>query len=204
VTDIPDLPPDLHELDRRLRGVRFEPRASLEAEILHRVRRGERPAGGARPPVWYRRQGLLGLAAGLVLAVGLALGADTPGLVMVDRCCFDLDGGGPADDGVILLAERDAAVRRMRIYEDLDRSGAFSPGDVVRLDRGGRPTMLDQPSTPLVTTQHCCVDLDGGGPADDALLVIGVPPDRVVMAAIYEPASRDEPRQRPAHALQLR
>jgi hypothetical protein len=30
------------------------------------------------------------------------------------------------------------------------------------------------------------VDLDGGGPSDDGLLVIGVPPDRIVMAAIYE------------------
>ncbi len=42
----------------------------------------------------------------------------------------------------------------------------------------------------LVTIEHCCVDFDGGGPADDGLVVIGVPPDRVVMAAIYE---------RPAH-----
>jgi len=189
VTDSPDLPSDLEELDRRLRGVRFEPRASLEAEIIHRVRRGELPAGGDRPPVWYRRQALIGLAAGLVLAVGIVLGADTPGLVMVDRCCFDLDGGGPADDGVILLAERDAAVRRMRVYEDLDQSHSFSPGDVVRLDRGGRPTMLGQPFTRLVTTQYCCVDLDGGGPDDDGLLVIGVPPDHVVMAAIYEHGS---------------
>jgi hypothetical protein len=38
----------------------------------------------------------------------------------------------------------------------------------------------------LVTFEHCCLDFDGGGPADDGLLVIGVPPDRVVMAAIYE------------------
>ncbi len=38
----------------------------------------------------------------------------------------------------------------------------------------------------LVTREHCCVDFDGGGPADDGVLVIGVPPDRVLMAAIYE------------------
>jgi hypothetical protein len=38
----------------------------------------------------------------------------------------------------------------------------------------------------LVTIEHCCLDFDGGGPADDGLVVIGVPPDRVVMAAIYE------------------
>jgi hypothetical protein len=38
----------------------------------------------------------------------------------------------------------------------------------------------------LVTIEHCCLDFDGGGPADDGLVVLGVPPDRVVMAAIYE------------------
>jgi hypothetical protein len=202
MTDGPDLPPDLRELDRRLRGVRFEPRASLEAEILHRARRGELP-DVARPTVRRRRRALLGLAAGVLLAVGIGIVGRAPGLVRVDRCCFDLDGGGPADDGVVLLAERDAAVRRMRIYEDLDRSRSFSPGDVIRLDRGGRPALLDQPATALVTTRHCCVDLDGGGPDDDALLVIGVPPDRVVMAAIYEqpaPGGGVEP----ARALQLR
>jgi hypothetical protein len=47
------------------------------------------------------------------------------------------------------------------------------------------------------------VDLDGGEAEDDALLVIGVPPDRVVMAAIYEHGTPDRP-PRPAHALQLR
>jgi hypothetical protein len=44
-----------------------------------------------------------------------------------------------------------------------------------------------------VTIEHCCLDFDGGGPADDGLVVIGVPPDRVVMAAIYErPDGADE------------
>jgi len=81
----------------------------------------------------------------------------------VDRCCYDLDGG-----------------------EDRDRSRGFSPGDVVRLDRGAEPTMHDGAAAGLVTTEHCCLDFDGGGPADDALLVIGVPPGRVLMAAIYE------------------
>ena len=56
----------------------------------------------------------------------------------------------------------------------------------------------------LVTTRHCCIDLDGGGPSDDALLVIGVPPDRVVMAAIYEERDESRPRQGSAHALRLR
>jgi hypothetical protein len=195
MTDTPDLPPELGELDRRLREIRFEPRASLGPEIVNRVRGGERPAPGPRP-AWYRRRALIGLAAGVALVAGIAVASRGPALVSVDRCCYDLDGGGPADDGVILLAERDAAVRRMRIYEDLDRSRTFSPGDVVRLDRGRHPALLDQTAMPLVTTRHCCVDLDGGGPDDDALLVIGVPPDRVVMAAIYEQRAPNTPRLR--------
>ena len=106
----------------------------------------------------------------------------------VDRCCYDLDGGGDADDGVL----RGRRARRQRctssqVYEDRDRSRSFTAGDLVRLDRGGaaRPCSGAPPEdwSPL---EHCCVDFDGGGPADDGLLVIGVPPDRVVMAAIYE------------------
>ena len=56
----------------------------------------------------------------------------------------------------------------------------------------------------LVTTRHCCIDLDGGGPSDDALLVIGVPPDRVVMAAIYEERPENRPGQGFTNALPLR
>ncbi len=59
-------------------------------------------------------------------------------------------------------------------------------GDLVRLERGDSPALHGASASGLVTTEHCCLDFDGGGPADDGLLVIGVPPDRVVMAAIYE------------------
>lgn len=180
----PMLPSDLEELDRRLKEVRFEPRASLGPEIMGRLRQGE---SAARPPrSWRRRQALAGLAATLVLVAGTALVLRRSPPVLVDRCCYDLDGGGQVDDGVILLADRDSRVHRLRLYEDRDRSGTFSAGDVVRFDRGEQPAMRGDVSDALVTTQHCCVDLDGGGPDDDALLVIGVPPDRVMMAAIYE------------------
>ena len=104
----------------------------------------------------------------------------------VDRCCYDLDGGGDSDDGVLVLAERDAKVHHLRIYEDLDRSRSFTASDLVRLDRGDQPRHASRCHRGLVTIEHCCVDFDGGGPADDGLIVIGVPPDRVVMAAIYE------------------
>jgi hypothetical protein len=123
---------------------------------------------------------------------------------VVDRCCFDLDGGGELDDGVLVVAERDARVHRLRVYEDRDRSQHFSSGDVIRLDRGGTLAMPDDAANPLVTTRHCCIDLDGGGHSDDALLVIGVPPDRVVMAAIYEERQPGRRGREPGHALQLR
>ncbi len=179
-----DLPPDNEALDRALRGIAFEPRASLGPEILGRLRRGERAPSG---PGWRpRRPALAALAAGLVVITAGALALRPPGAVVVDRCCYDLDGGGDADDGVVVLAERDAKVHRLRIYEDLDRSGGFSSGDLIRLERGDSPAMHRTATDGLVTIEHCCLDFDGGGPEDDGLVVIGVQPDRVVMAAIYE------------------
>ena len=180
---------ELQELDRRLRGIAFAPRASLGPEILGRLRRGERPGDSARGP--GRRPALAAIAAALVAATGAALTLHTPSPVRVDRCCYDLDGGGDADDGVVVLAERDAAVHQLRIYEDLDRSRTFTEGDLVRLDRGASPAMHRAATAGLVTIERCCLDFDGGGPADDGLVVIGVPPDRVVMAAIYERGPAD-------------
>ena len=180
-------------MDRALRGVRFRPRASLGPELLGRLRRGERSkwcrSAAASP------SGARGVAAALILVAGAALALRAPGSVEVDRCCYDLDGGGDADDGVVVVAERDAKVHQLRIYEDLDGSGSFTAGDLLRLDRGGSPAMHEASAAGLVTIEHCCLDFDGGGPADDGLLVIGVPPDRVVMAAIYErpPGAEDRP-----------
>jgi hypothetical protein len=184
-------PPDLEEMDRALRGIRFRPRASLGPEVLGRLRRGERSKGAV--PLRRRRPALAAVAAALMLLAGAALLYRAPGSVVVDRCCYDLDGGGDADDGVVVIGERDAKVHRLRIYEDLDGSGSFTAGDLVRLDRGGSPAMHEAAVAGLVTIEHCCLDFDGGGPADDGLLVIGVPPDRVVMAAIYErPAGAED------------
>ena len=52
--------------------------------------------------------------------------------------------------------------------------------------RFAAPAMHAAPDRGLVTIERCCLDFDGGGSDDDALLVLGVPPDRVAMAAIYE------------------
>ena len=185
-----DLPRDLAEVDRALRDIAFRPRESLGPEVLGRLRRGERSKSAVRPG--RRRPMLPALAALLVLVSAAAIALRPPGSVVVDRCCYDLDGGGEADDGVVVFARRDAKVHQLRIYEDLDGSRSFTAGDLVRLDRGSSPAMHEVASQGLVTIEHCCLDFDGGGPADDGLLVIGVPPDRVVMAAIYErPAGQD-------------
>jgi hypothetical protein len=194
------MPPELEEMDRALRGIRFRPRASLGPEVLGRLRRGERSKDAV--PLRRRRPALAAVAAALMLVAGAALALRAPGSVVVDRCCYDLDGGGDADDGVVVIGERDAKVHQLRIYEDLDGSGSFTAGDLVRLDRGGSPAMHEASAAGLVTIEHCCLDFDGGGPADDGLLVIGVPPDRVVMAAIYErPAGAEDGPTRPGGFL---
>jgi hypothetical protein len=192
-----EMPDDLRDLDRKLRAVRFGPRASFGPELLGRLRRGHPPAESGRRDI--RRY--LATAAVVVLTAGSALALANFGslihadAVTVDRCCYDLDGGGDADDGVLILAERDDRVHRLRVYEDLDGSRSFTAPDLVRLDRGARPAVHGLAGKGIVTTERCCLDFDGGGPDDDGLLVIGVPPDRVLMAAIYEtgvgPRSRD-------------
>jgi hypothetical protein len=191
-----ELPDQLRELEHKLRSVRFRPRASLEPELLGRLRRGELPPHRSGIPLW-RSQLVTAAVAVLTVAAALAFAGIIPGsgvgMVSVDRCCYDLDGGGEADDGVIVLAQRDSKVHRLRIYEDLDGSGSYTQRDVVRLDRGERPAIIEAGGRAIVTIKHCCIDFDGGGPNDDGLLVMGVPPNRVLMAAIYEtgPKARD-------------
>lgn len=185
-------PPDgLHELDRQLAAVQFRPRASFGPELAGRLRRGERPRGGGPSHRWL----VLGAAAAIVALIAGVTDLARTRDITVDRCCFDLDGGGTADDGVRIVARRDADVHRLWVYEDADHSGGLTPADVVRLERGRRPAFTEAGGAGLVTLERCCLDFDGGGPADDGLVVIGVPPDRVVMAAIYErgPASAAGP-----------
>jgi hypothetical protein len=187
-----EMPDDLRELHRKLGSVSFSPRASFGPELLGRMRRGDEPA--RQSPRGPRRNRLV--AAVAILTVGVVAGVarliPTFGgdAVTVDRCCYDLDGGGEADDGVLVLAERDDRVHRLRIYEDLDGSRSYTARDLVRLDRGGKPAILSAGGDKVITTKRCCLDFDGGGPDDDGLLVIGVPPDRVLMAAIYETGTR--------------
>jgi hypothetical protein len=201
-----DMPDDLQDLDRKLRSVRFAARTSLGPELQGRLRRGDGPSRTSRTNLRLQ----LATAAVAVLAAGSALALANLGTitrgesVTVDRCCYDLDGGGDPDDGVYILAEPDARVHRLKVYEDLDDSGNHTPADLIRLDRGAAPTIHGLLGEGVITIERCCLDFDGGGPEDDGLLVIGVPPDRVLMAAIYETATRPRARHAASTGWPLR
>jgi hypothetical protein len=170
-----------------LAGIRFEPRASLGPEILGRWAAGERPPAGPRRAA---RSSVLAVAAGLLLLAGGWIGSRLirgQGLeITVDRCCQDLDGGGLADDGLLVVSRGGEVVRYLVVYEDRDGSGTFSAGDAVRFARQDRPSVDIRPVSGMRLIETCCLDYDGGGQHDDALLVLARPPDRVSMAAIYE------------------
>jgi hypothetical protein len=177
---------ELAELERRLRAVRFEPRASLGAEIAGRAQRGEAPIVFRASRV-RRILGITGicslLAAGVVLATLSLLDRRA---ATVDRCCQDLDGGGSPDDGLMVTSAHGSDVDRLAIYEDRDGSGGYTPGDRIRFERKGTPALSGPLGAGVRTVEFCCVDYDGGGPSDDALMVVGRAPDLISMAAIYE------------------
>jgi hypothetical protein len=182
VTD-DELPSQLAPVDRLLRRARFEPRESLGPEVGGRVRRGEPPAvarGHSRIFWASLAAGLVGLAVG-----GRLLVVRRSAAVTIDRCCFDLDGGGYPDDGVLVVTGSGQRVERLRVYEDVDRSGRWSSGDRLKFERGAAPVLTGPPEAGAIATQ-CCLDWDGGGADDDGLMVVRSSPDRVVMAAIYE------------------
>lgn len=178
-------PEDLRDLERRLQGVQFEPRASLGAEILGRARQGDTGAGGRLP---FRFRGLAAAIAlvGVGLSVVGLVALRSSELASVDQCCQDFDGGGDADDGLLVVTRKGSEVKRLAIYEDRDGSRSFTPSDIIRFARTGGPMLNAHLLPGATTTEFCCLDYDGGGPDDDALLVVGVPPDRIAMAAIYE------------------
>ncbi|HEU4588081.1 MAG TPA: hypothetical protein VFS11_05520, partial [Gemmatimonadales bacterium] len=195
------------------RRVRFEPRASLGPEVFGRCRRGEQSKGAAqqrrrRPALWLS-SGIAALgalaaagirtydrplpAAALQAEGGSSSTAPPPREVRVDRCCFDLDGGGRADDGiaVILDGTQQAAIRRIDVYEDRDKSKSFTDGDLVRFTRGPR-LIVDSPLPANLLARHfCCGDYDGDGTVDEGVLVVSRPPDRVVLVGLYNQSRRE-------------
>lgn len=49
-----------------------------------------------------------------------------------DACCSDHDGGDRPDDGLLTLSSVGERVTVVIVYEDVDRSGTFTDGDIVR------------------------------------------------------------------------
>lgn len=49
-----------------------------------------------------------------------------------DACCSDHDGGDRADDGLLTLSRPGETVTVVILYEDVDHSGTFTHGDIVR------------------------------------------------------------------------
>ena len=127
----------------------------------------------------------------MIWFVGLRPDAQGPGIAptsvtVLDRCCVDLDGGGLKDDGIRVLARADETVVEVTIYEDRDGDGGLSPGDPVRLTPGTDGRARGPLPSGTITIDLCCEDYDAGGPADDGLFLINVPPDRILLAALYE------------------
>ena len=177
----------LGEVDRLLRAIRFSPRESLGPEIW-----GSAGRGAARPAEPLFRPRLAMAAAGLALVTGLGVfvfwrtALHGLRLSTIDHCCSDLDGGGAADDGVLVTTRGGESVRVLTIYEDRDRSGSYSGGDSIRFARHGGPTLAPTGAGGLSVSRFCCQDYDGGGRADDGLLIVGTAPDHIALAAIYE------------------
>lgn len=49
-----------------------------------------------------------------------------------DACCTDHDGGDRPDDGLLTLSSVGEKVTVVIVYEDVDKSGTFTHGDIVR------------------------------------------------------------------------
>jgi hypothetical protein len=110
---------------RRLDRVSADGRAA--ARLLKRVRPARQPYAAIMT------------AAAAVLVVGLVarslptVHASTAGATHVhDVCCFNLDGGGRGDDGLLTISLPGQVVDCVVLYEDQAGTRAFSKRDPVR------------------------------------------------------------------------
>jgi hypothetical protein len=177
------VPPELGDLDRRLRAVQFEPRASLGPELEGRARRGDVPDSQVNPWQTFAVRSalaLVGAAGVLALAVSFM-----PSPRQLDVCCQDLDGSGDGRDGLVLTMDLRGRVTGLLLYEDTDHSGSRSDGDLARFERGGDLEMAEPPHEDgHRTIVRCCTDLDGEGVADDGVMVMGHLPGHIHFAAV--------------------
>jgi hypothetical protein len=177
--------PHCDDAERLLAGIHFHPRASLGPEIVGRARRGEAAVGDFRPRRVLALRPMLGLAAALILITGSAflVQRSSSPVILIDSCCQNLDGGARADDGFVLEANG-RHIYQLRLYEDRDSSGTFTPADTVRFVRGAEPSLAS--GGDARTTRVCCSDLDGEGKPDDGMLILSRADESVVLAAVYE------------------
>ncbi|MGH7525255.1 MAG: hypothetical protein ACREMX_00965 [Gemmatimonadales bacterium] len=79
-------------------------------------------------------------AGGLVAAIALtgrgvqaqaAPATQQSAVTLVDRCCFDLDGGGKADDGIFSVNLKGDVLMAL-IYEDPDGNKKFEGKDEIK------------------------------------------------------------------------
>ncbi len=118
-----DAPVDAEEAWRRIEA---------RHAMLHPPARATKGAGGSR---------LAWAVAALFAVATLTLAADRVrgtsrvlegGAGHRDICCWDLDGGGRSDDGVMTRSSAGELLDCVVLYDDLDRSRSFTSGDAVR------------------------------------------------------------------------
>jgi hypothetical protein len=122
------------------RAVRDRGRAAADLLAVATAQRaGRRP----RPHVGGAVAGIAAaVLAALILGTALrgpATHARTAGAMRVqDVCCFNLDGGGTRDDGVLTVSGADEVVECVLLYEDRAGTRTFSPHDPLRfISRAG-------------------------------------------------------------------
>jgi hypothetical protein len=119
--------------------------ASAWARLV--VRSGGRAKARRGPAQWVSAAALALATAALIVTMVRAsrsiAGTDALALVreaqahpaqalLRDACCSDHDGGDRPDDGLLTLSSVGEKVTVVIVYEDVDRSGTFTHGDIVR------------------------------------------------------------------------
>jgi hypothetical protein len=140
----------------------------------------------------------LGVAVIAVTAVLLLRGTTGPGgqagadARLQDICCWDLDGGGPGDDGVVTVTLPGQQVLGLTVYEDRNGNGALSGEDPIRFASAPveRPHAESAPAahaSATIVRDVCCSDYDRGGPPDDGLVTVSAGGE-VLKVLLYEDA----------------
>lgn len=126
---------------------------------------------------------------------GSAIGMDG-GARIQDACCWNLDGGGPGDDGVVAVTLPGERVVALALYEDGNGSGSLSTQDPIRYgsleavpatrSQGRTEESESRSRDEDIVTDVCCADYDGGGRLDDGVLTWSRPGELVERVMLYE------------------